>query len=538
MAIRTYKVTLDSKNAIAPEPVFLRQGDKTGAVVIDATLMDNGTPVSLSGLTPMFKANTADGQAVIADSTGFNIVNASGGEFTYRVPSQLGSVDGKIKIAYFSLSDSSGTQSTFNVVFIVKKAADMTQESAKDWVSSLSKIIEQYNQWVNNAHSSWQDFVNENKEIIESIDPGGTLLAKVNQLSSEISDTGDITISVDGGVQAPFTSALVEFKHTINLNNSVLKIGLLQDIHFSRAIYNGEYGEATDRGLVHIQHMGVLADSLDLAVYNGDNVHGREAKSSTVHRIKQLINTHRLAFGQLPTIWTIGNHDDNNVYFSGTNKAENTLTLKEMEDAFEIDQTYDYKDFPAQKVRVIVLDAFENPEIYNDDGSEKYNRSYNSVFSQNQLTWLSQALQAPDGYSVIIFMHCPPLGFASNKPYNNYQDVNHDLMLGMVKAYITGTSYTASGTNTDYPAVVSVDFTARGVGAFVGIVAGHEHHDLDPQTIDGIRVIERTCNLPAGAGRSIGDISEDAFDVIEIDGANKHCKFHRFGAGNSLEFDY
>jgi hypothetical protein len=179
MAIRTYKVTLDSKNAIAPEPVLLRQGDKTGAVVIDATLMDNGSPVSLSGLTPSFMANTADGQAVIADSTGFNIVNDSGGEFTYQVPSQLGSVDGKIQIAYFSFSDSSGAQSTFNVVFVVEKAADMTQEGAKDWVSNLNDIISQYNQWVNNAHSSWQDFVNANKEIIESIDPGGTLLTEV-----------------------------------------------------------------------------------------------------------------------------------------------------------------------------------------------------------------------------------------------------------------------------------------------------------------------------------------------------------------------
>lgn len=179
MAIRTYKVTLDTKNAIAPEPVFLRQGDKTGAVVIDATLMDNSSPVSLSGLTPSFMANTADGQAVVSDTSGFAIVNASGGEFTYQVPSQLGSVSGKIKIAYFSFSDSSGAQSTFNVVFVVEKAADMTQESAKDWDSNLNKIINQYNQWVNNAHSDWQDFVNANKEIIESIDPGGTLLTEV-----------------------------------------------------------------------------------------------------------------------------------------------------------------------------------------------------------------------------------------------------------------------------------------------------------------------------------------------------------------------
>lgn len=179
MAIRTYKVTLDSKNSIAPEPVLLRQGDKTGAVVIDATLMDNGSPVSLNGLTPMFKANTADGEAVIADSTGFSIVNASDGEFTYQVPSQLGSVPGKIKIAYFSFTDASGNQSTFDIAFAVYPAADMTQESAKDWISKLEEIIDQYNQWATDAHSSWEQFVNDNKEILESIDPGGKILTEL-----------------------------------------------------------------------------------------------------------------------------------------------------------------------------------------------------------------------------------------------------------------------------------------------------------------------------------------------------------------------
>ena len=141
MAIRTYKVTLDSKNTIAPEPVYLRQGDKTGAVVIDATLMDNGSPVSLSGLTPMFKANTADGQAVIADSTGFNIVNVSGGEFTYQVPNALASVAGKINTAYFSLSDASGSESTFNVPFVVSAAIDITQKQAQDYITIIDGTL-------------------------------------------------------------------------------------------------------------------------------------------------------------------------------------------------------------------------------------------------------------------------------------------------------------------------------------------------------------------------------------------------------------
>lgn len=152
MAIRTYKVTLDSTNRIAPETIFLRQGDKTGAVVIDATLTDNGVPVSLSGLTPMFRANTADGKAVIADGGGFSYVNAAGGELTYQVPNALASVPGKIKNAYFSLSDANGSESTFSIPFTVLPAAYATKPGALDYItivdgtnSDIQAIINSYN---------------------------------------------------------------------------------------------------------------------------------------------------------------------------------------------------------------------------------------------------------------------------------------------------------------------------------------------------------------------------------------------------------
>jgi glycerophosphoryl diester phosphodiesterase len=163
MTIRTYKVTLDTKNSIAPEPVFLRQGDKTGAVVIDATLMDNGAPVSLSGLTPMFKANTADGQAVIVDGTGFNIVDASGGEFTYQVPNALSAVPGKIKVAYFSLSDSSGSESTFDVAFIIEKAVDITQAQANDYITIIDGTINSLQAQVDNLTTDIQTIIDNYK---------------------------------------------------------------------------------------------------------------------------------------------------------------------------------------------------------------------------------------------------------------------------------------------------------------------------------------------------------------------------------------
>ena len=192
MTIRTYKVTLDSKNSIAPEPVFLRQGDKTGAVVIDATLMDNGSPVSLSDLTPMFKANTADGQAVIADSTGFNVLDSENGEFTYQVPNALSSVPGKIKTAYFSFSDADGSESTFDVAFIIKKAVDITKPQADEYITIIDGTINSLQEKIDAMNTDIQTVLNAynqgdfyNKAETDSRDSATLSSAK------SYADTGD-----------------------------------------------------------------------------------------------------------------------------------------------------------------------------------------------------------------------------------------------------------------------------------------------------------------------------------------------------------
>ncbi|WP_338230752.1 BppU family phage baseplate upper protein [Lactiplantibacillus paraxiangfangensis] len=89
MAIRTYDILLDSHNTMMPEPITGRAGDKTGAVAINATLADNGAPVSLVGKTTMFMANAPDGKHVIADTDNFKITDAPNGQFTYNVPNNL-----------------------------------------------------------------------------------------------------------------------------------------------------------------------------------------------------------------------------------------------------------------------------------------------------------------------------------------------------------------------------------------------------------------------------------------------------------------
>lgn len=564
---------IDFKNS--PSWVQARQYENQMRQVQVNVQHGDGTPFDLTGANPVLEGFMPDGVHRIIDAKHGVMIDPVNGQFRFDFPAPVFAVSGSYKQIFFRLYRAGKNIATLEFSmevladkvisglvpsdyltpfedlydklkdYITKANGDFETAMAQ-WKKDVANLITDLNADVSGINLTITEIKTQLASLEDKIKADGLLtqadldnaLKPISDLMNELNALDEVTIEVDGGTVEPFKTSLSSFKNTINNNSGVARIALLQDIHYQRAAFSEEYGEATTRGLIHIQHFGTLKDVLDLAVYNGDNVHGREAKSNTINRIKQLINTHRLAFDDLPTMWTIGNHDDNNIYFIGKARNENILTLSELENAFEINKTYGYRDFEDKKLRVIVLNSFENPEIIGKDGLPKYTRDYSSVFSANQLTWLSKTLEVPTGYSVIAFTHVPPEGYCNNKPYNDYRNVNHDLMLGLFNAFVEGTSYTASGTNTDYPAQVNVDYSNQGKGNLIGIVTGHEHRDVEPQVINGVRVIERTCNLPAGTGRSIGDISEEAFDVIEIDSVNKHCKFNRFGAGNSLEFDY
>lgn len=189
MTIRTYNFTFDVKRSIMPEPVFIRQNDSTGSTLIKVHLVDNGVPITINGDLE-FRAMTADSQNIIADTTGFSNIDIDKGVFSYALPNQLSMTPGKIRIAYFMMVDASGNASTLSFVIFVKPAADLTPSGAKNYISIIDGLIKAFNEWNETAQSSWQNFVNGNKQIIESIDPGGTLLTEIIAARGEYETLG------------------------------------------------------------------------------------------------------------------------------------------------------------------------------------------------------------------------------------------------------------------------------------------------------------------------------------------------------------
>ncbi|QYH53701.1 metallophosphoesterase [Liquorilactobacillus nagelii] len=362
--------------------------------------------------------------------------------------------------------------------------------------------------------------------------------------------------NVPGSVQA-----LKSFAAQINQGNS-FKLLFLTDIHYGKGTNDEgtfktyperDYVDAPPLSIFDLSNMSVFNGIVNAAVLNGDNVHGHEGHDINLRRNNQLVSTARAALLDTDLFITIGNHDSGQVW----DKTKGAAITRS-----ELLQIYDYgnnsfgenrkdfaayKDYADQKIRLISLAGFDNPEIYTDDGiTLKYPTGQWSVFQQSQLDFLINSLSTvPNGYTVLITNHAPLQGFFGNTVEN--ASINHELLEGILAAYVAKSTYSGTGTVADVPATVSVDFTdAKGILA--GVVTGHQHRDKEVQTIEGVNMVTRTCFLAADRGDSsqntyttadtLGTIDQYAFDVIEIDTTNRKVNFNRFGIGSDYQYEY
>lgn len=165
MAIRTYDILLDSYNSTIPEPIVGRQGDKNGAVTLHVTITDRGAAVDLTGQTVNLIAETANGTAVVADNDGVTLTDAVNGKFDYAIPNALWSEAGKITKAYFSLNDTDGQQTTYDLIFMVKKAIDISQDKADDYITVIDGTIRDLKAQVDDIYADFSagNFYNKNQ---------------------------------------------------------------------------------------------------------------------------------------------------------------------------------------------------------------------------------------------------------------------------------------------------------------------------------------------------------------------------------------
>ncbi|XRJ96316.1 BppU family phage baseplate upper protein [Latilactobacillus sakei] len=576
--VQNFKIGNDAKNWVQARQF---EGEMRTVVV---NVMEGTIPLNLTGTTIWFEGLMSDGKTRIIDAKHGTILSPSTGQFRFEFPYAAFATFGSYKQSFFKIVRDGKSIATLE--FTLDVLVNLVEDGLVplDYITPFQDLYAKLDDIYQNADSDIQVMVTKWQQQITELITGlnadyasiqttvNGLNEKLDVLSEKIKDSGLITTVEVNQLLEPFNeiidsfntynglgnpwlddvnqsiiSGLNNYTSTINSKENVVRILNLQDMHMTRSKEaNPAYVKGGNAVIKQMHALSIVKDQVDLVVSNGDNIDGSESKALNMHRNQQYVDTIHGVIDKKPLLLTIGNHDDGSVFADG----DDVITLKDLTKIYSYSHyasgehrpddksSYAYYDFNDARLRVISLSGFENPEVYNEDGTIKYKRATASVFTSKQLNWLVQALTLDKSWSVIIFNHAPYEGFYENSPYNYMENINHNVLKDILTGFTNGTKITSVGSNSDYPVNITADFTIQGKGTLITNVFGHEHRDADRVEINNIPAIERTCDIALTGDRIVGTVSEFAFDVIEIDTAKHTIKFNRFGSGSNVSWNY
>lgn len=167
--------------------VKLRHADVNSQAIV-AQIVENGQPKNFEGLQPFFclMAQEVTGQGVSEES--IVSFDSSKGTLSYIVSDNALQMVGRNE-AYFSFRKQEGGRwieqfSTRTFHYIVEKSIYSQPFKDSNYWWTFKELNRIFNQYIEDGKKSWEEFVNQNKEIIESVDPGGVLLSRLGIFSS------------------------------------------------------------------------------------------------------------------------------------------------------------------------------------------------------------------------------------------------------------------------------------------------------------------------------------------------------------------
>ena len=167
--------------------VKLRHADVNSQAIV-AQIVENGQPKNFEGLQPFFclMAQEVTGQGVSEESV--VSFDAKNGTLKYVASDNALQMVGRNE-AYFSFRKQEGEQwieqfSTRSFNYIVEKSIYSQPFKDSNYWWTFKELNRIFNQYIEEGKKSWEEFVKQNKEIIESVDPGGVLLSRLGIFSS------------------------------------------------------------------------------------------------------------------------------------------------------------------------------------------------------------------------------------------------------------------------------------------------------------------------------------------------------------------
>ncbi|WP_415296343.1 phage tail spike protein [Clostridium perfringens] len=313
--------------------------------------------------------------------------------------------------------------------------------------------------------------------------------------------------------------------------NEVDELGAYFSIPFITDIHNDETNTYNYLNSARVIQKINESKNINYILTGGDYIDNSESKEEVINRLKNFKDR----FLNNNLLITLGNHDDNSMMkdFSKviTHAEMKKIMFSDMQDVTFGNGLYYYKDFHNYKIRLIVLNSEDIPEY---DSSMKYKGQWDYAFSNEQLNWVAHTALNTD-YKIIFCSHTP---MVQNVEGFDLAIRNSEAMLGIMKAYTLGESYSSSNTTGDFKYNVSVTYNKK--GTIVCCLFGHVHAD-NVVYKDNIAHISTTCdkyNQRFGSSQNgqLGNFNEIAFDVLTVKDDKGYLT--RFGEGKDRIFNY
>ena len=237
--------------------------------------------------------------------------------------------------------------------------------------------------------------------------------------------------------------------------------------------------------------------SVNKVVNGGDTIRYFTTKPAAVECYREW---NSLMYG-VEEIRLLGNHDLNN--FNGQN-PDNVITTSEF---------YGLMVKPMEKF----MDTGAKTYFVFDNESEKFRTIYLDTehFDNAQKSWLESMLTEKDSSWTVLVMQ-------------------HRLFGTTMGVLDTVGQAVINSINSVYSQINAT---------FIGILAGHSHVDYNTtESVNGYALIVTNCDTLdgsySGLTRERGTITEQSFDVVHIDFANRTLYFTRIGAGSNRSIAY
>lgn len=549
--------------------IKVRQADDE-TQIFDVTVTESGAIKPFVGLTPFFclMAREITGQGVSEERVG--TFYEHDGRLCYTLSANAFQMLGRNE-AYFSFRTETKDGrwieqfSTRTFLYTVEKSIYTQPFKDSNYLVTFKELYRMITRIIEEGQLDWDSFIDRNREILESVDPGGKILEELIDARNDFESLGErldneykdfsVNTNLDIGatVLSVFEPLVAAMKDTVEkLDAGTFKMGFLTDAHYSD-MTGFDWFKDQYRSLNHVTNFHeALGNSADALVYGGDNV-ANESPNIAINTKAQEIFSSKVfdTIMNADRFMLLGNHDNyvplpttpdvifqpiENVYsdedYSGFYRANQLLFDEQRENGNSL---YFYKDYPEKNIRLIGLNTNDNPRVVDSEGKIKYNYNQSLGILQPQIDWLYSVLrETPAEYHTIVVSH---------SPLTSSNDYNSDLVVGMLKAFKNGTTYQDLRTAEDWEAQVSADFTEQGPRKLIGVFSGHLHQEIFSGLDDEIHQVSLNSSWFKGqSNRAVADKEntnlEDCWYLISVNTTEARVNIYGFDAGNNFEYVY